>query len=457
MTAQKGRRAVVLGGGIAGLAAAGVLARHFEEVTVVERDPYPEQPGVRPHAAQGAHVHVLLAGGLQVLSRLVPQLDGWLDERGLHEGDLTHHVRMANGGKWLPKVRSGIPFRPCTRPEIEHLLRRDVLQRPNITLLAGEKAEGLVGRQTITGVRLSRGGAERTLEADLVVDAMGRSSPSARWLEAAGTGPVGEDAVDAGVLYSSCLFEPPAGLEDDWILMAASGQVPVDPNMGALMRLGPGRMLAAFIAYGKPRAPRSPDELVARTAELSVPQVHRLLRESRPISEVTAFGNTGNRWRHYGKLPWFPDGFVSIGDAVCALNPRYGQGMTVAALGAERLDLELDAHAGEHGDLRGFSHHFQKRMEKVLKIPWEMALMEDRLWVQVFSGQAPGLGQRLVMKAMTRFLTTTFRDIDTFIRFMRVAHMLDAPLKMLSPRVLSALLKGGSGGPAADAPSIGVA
>jgi len=182
-----------------------------------------------------------------------------------------------------------------------------------------------------------------------------------------------------------------------------------------------------------------------------------LLRQSRPISEVTAFGNTGNRWRHYGKLPWLPDGFVSIGDAVCALNPRYGQGMTVAALGAEQLDLELSSYSSRRGNLHGFSHHFQKRLEEVLKVPWEMALMEDRLWVQVFSGEAAGLAQRLTMKAMSRFLTTTFRDIDTFIRFMRVAHMLDAPTKMLSPRVLAALVKGGAGGPPPEAPSIATA
>ncbi len=37
----QGRHAVVLGGSLAGLLAARVLADHFEEVTLIERDAYP--------------------------------------------------------------------------------------------------------------------------------------------------------------------------------------------------------------------------------------------------------------------------------------------------------------------------------------------------------------------------------------------------------------------------------
>src|SRR6187397_845877 len=95
-TPRKGRRALMLGGGIAGLSAAGVLARHFEEVTLVERDRYPTDPAaVRLHTPHGAHIHILLAGGLVTLSRLVPELPSWLDEMGMPEGDLTHHTRVA--------------------------------------------------------------------------------------------------------------------------------------------------------------------------------------------------------------------------------------------------------------------------------------------------------------------------------------------------------------------------
>jgi 2-polyprenyl-6-methoxyphenol hydroxylase-like FAD-dependent oxidoreductase len=455
-TTTKGRRAVVLGGGIAGLAAAGTLARHFEEVQVIERDPYPDQPAVRPHAPQGAHVHVLLAKGLEVLSRLVPELSGWLDEMGLHEGDLTQQLRTAYDGRWLPKTRSGIPFRPCTRPAIEHLLRRDALSRPNVTILAEHRAERLLGRERITGVRVTHGGSEHDIEADLVVDAMGRASPSARWLSEAGTEPATE-TVDAGVVYTSCLFESPAAIDDDWILLAVTSQVLRDPHMGALLRLGSGQLLCAFIAYGREKPPRTADELVAKTSELCVPEVHRLLRVCRPLSEPTVFSNTQNRWRHYGKLPKFPDGLVSIGDAICTLNPRYGQGITVAALSAEHLETELSQHFRERGRMDGFSHRFQQRMEDVLMLPWQLAVMEDKLWISASSGR-PRLSERLMMKGSGRVLSGIFSDIDAYIQFMRVAHLIDTPTRMFSPLVLGAIARGGARtGARAPAPHIGAA
>lgn len=441
-----GRRAVVLGGGIAGLGAAAVLARHFDDVQVIELDRYGDQPGVRPHAPQGAHVHILLAKGLSVMSSLIPELGTWMDAMGRPEGDLTHHLRLAHGGKWLPKLRSGIPFRPCTRPEIEHLLRRHVLRLPNLTLLAGHKAEGLLGRSRIHGVRVSRPdspGSSFDLEADLVVDAMGRASHSARWLEAAGLSPP-VSILDAGVLYASCLFEPPADIDDDWMVMGVQTRVPHDPNSGGLMRLGPDRMLCSFIPYGRPRPPRDTGELVAATAQLSMDEVHRLLRASRPLSKVTIFADTRNRWRHYGRLPRFPDGLISIGDAVCSFNPRYGQGMTVAALAAERLDRELTARAGMPAPLDGFSLHFQKALEDVLAMPWRIALMEDRLWASVFSGRAPGLAERLLMKILEHVLGSVLADVDAYIQFVRVAHLIDPPSRMLSSRVLGALFRGGA-------------
>lgn len=438
----KGRRAVVLGGGIAGLSAAGVLSRRFEEVLLVERDAYSESGAARPHTPQDAHVHILLAKGLEVLSRLVPELGHWLDELGLHEGDVTHHVRVAYAGSWMPKARSGVAFRPCSRPQIERLLRRDVQRRPRVEILSQQRAQRLLGRERIRGVRLAQGGVERDIEADLVVDAMGRGSPSPRWLNDAGAPPLREDSVDPGIVYVSCLFEPPPGIDDDWMMIGVSAEVPDRPIIGALMRLGPDRVLAALVGYGRPSPPRSAEELVARFAELSVPELHRLLRASKPLSEVAVFGNTSNRWRRYGKLPWFPDGLVSVGDAVCTLNPRYGQGMTVASLSAELLGSELDAHFSERGSLSGFSLRFQKRLEDALKVPWQMALMEDRLWVSKFSGAAPGLLEQLLMKGSARVLRAVFSDLSTYVQFIRVAHMVDAPTSMFNARILSAIARG---------------
>jgi flavin-dependent dehydrogenase len=65
---------MVLGGSIAGLLATRVLADHFSKVTLLERDRFPDQPELRKGIAQGAHLHLLLLGGLRAMERLFPGL-----------------------------------------------------------------------------------------------------------------------------------------------------------------------------------------------------------------------------------------------------------------------------------------------------------------------------------------------------------------------------------------------
>ncbi|MCA9686307.1 MAG: FAD-dependent monooxygenase, partial [Myxococcales bacterium] len=276
-----GERAVVVGGGIAGLAAAGVLARRFDQVDLLERDHYEAEPSVRPHAPQGSHAHILLAGGLLALTRLVPALPAWLDELGLPEGDLTEHVRVAFAGRWLPKVRSGVPVRSCTRPQLEHLLLRDVRSRDNIRVNCGCKVLGLDQGRRGSRVSYEHAGQQHTVEAPLIVDASGRGSLIGRWLRARGTA-TQETAVDAGVLYTSCTFELPAQVADDWKLLGVMPQMPHDPYSAALMRVGHDRILCAMICYGRPKAPNTPAEMVERTRLLSVAELYQVLQAARP-------------------------------------------------------------------------------------------------------------------------------------------------------------------------------
>jgi 2-polyprenyl-6-methoxyphenol hydroxylase-like FAD-dependent oxidoreductase len=197
---------------------------------------------------------------------------------------------------------------------------------------------------------------------------------------------VREEVVDAGVVYSSAWFESPAEIQDDWMVIATLPALPRDPHMGILVRSA-NKLLCSAVAYGKPKSPQSPRELVERMKEVGVPQIHQLLAASTPISEVVSFANTQNRRRFYGGAPNFPEGLVVVGDSVCSLNPRYGQGMTVAALAVRELHEGLSAYFAEQKTLEGFSRYFQRRLDKTLTVPWQIALLEDRGWVTTLSGR----------------------------------------------------------------------
>src|SRR5882724_3480396 len=106
--------ALVLGGSIAGLLTAGVLAGAYDEVIVVERDrlplhasrppasaPRPQQRRGVPH---GRHVHGMLPRGQQVVEELLPGLTEQLVADGGLPGDTLANIRWYLRGRRLRQV-----------------------------------------------------------------------------------------------------------------------------------------------------------------------------------------------------------------------------------------------------------------------------------------------------------------------------------------------------------------
>ena len=74
--------AAVIGGSIAGLWTARVLADHFDHVTVIDRDHFPDSAEARKGAPQGRQLHVLLVRGQQILDQLFPGVTNELEAEG---------------------------------------------------------------------------------------------------------------------------------------------------------------------------------------------------------------------------------------------------------------------------------------------------------------------------------------------------------------------------------------
>ena len=77
-----GNQAVVIGAGMGGLAAAGALADHFEQVVVLERDTLPSESTYRAGTPQARHVHALLLSGQRALGELFPGFEQDLARAG---------------------------------------------------------------------------------------------------------------------------------------------------------------------------------------------------------------------------------------------------------------------------------------------------------------------------------------------------------------------------------------
>ena len=75
-----GRRAVILGGSVAGLCAAGAVAPHFDEVIVLERDSLPIDAQHRRGVPQSKHPHFMLNSGRRAIEGLFPGYEAALIE-----------------------------------------------------------------------------------------------------------------------------------------------------------------------------------------------------------------------------------------------------------------------------------------------------------------------------------------------------------------------------------------
>src|SRR5260221_13654570 len=77
-----GERAIVVGGGGAGLSAARAVSDRFRQVVIVDRDELPDGATPRPSVPQGKHPHGLMAGGLKALEHLFPGFGHELEQAG---------------------------------------------------------------------------------------------------------------------------------------------------------------------------------------------------------------------------------------------------------------------------------------------------------------------------------------------------------------------------------------
>jgi 2-polyprenyl-6-methoxyphenol hydroxylase-like FAD-dependent oxidoreductase len=207
-----GRQAVVMGGSIAGLLAARVLADHFEMVTLVERDRFPDGSDHRKGVPQGQHAHALLAKGLMVVMQFFPDLGAALAAGGAAMLDPANDMLWYAAGGYRVRYPSGLVAPFMSRPFLESLIRSRVLARSNLTYIQGCDVRGLVAsddRTRITGVRIqcrTEGAGEESLMADLIVDAIGRGSRSPKWLEELGYARPEETVIKIDSGYTSRIY-----------------------------------------------------------------------------------------------------------------------------------------------------------------------------------------------------------------------------------------------------------
>ncbi|MGM7647899.1 NAD(P)/FAD-dependent oxidoreductase [Nocardia sp. JW2] len=428
MTAPR-QHALVIGAGVAGLLAARVLAERFDRVTVVERDELDAKETVRRGVPQAWHLHGLLDRGRRIMEELYPGFTEEAIADGATVAEVLVGTRWYVGGSRLAAGATGLTSLIATRSLLETVLRRRTLRMRGIELLTRTTVQGLIGdAERVRAVRVTGPAGEQTLAADLIVDASGRGSRINLWLTAIGAEVPDEERLEVDLGYASRFFRHrPGQLDGQASVIVSTG---ADGRGGGAVRVEGDRWHVTLAGMLGDHPPTDEQGFRAYAASLSAPDIHTIVVGSDALGEPVPYRFRTAVRRRFDRQSAAPAGLLVLGDAQCAFNPLYAQGMTVAALQAAALRDCLDAD-----DLPA---RFYAAAADAVAVAWQLAAGSDL--------RNPGVEGRRTLRTrltdvfVTRVQRVAHHDPRVARTFLRVAHLVDPPAALTAPGTLRRIL-----------------
>ncbi|MFJ9026571.1 FAD-dependent oxidoreductase [Streptomyces sp. NPDC102259] len=443
--------AVVIGSSLAGLTAARALANFMDRVTVIERDWLPRGPGRRRGLPQARHTHALTTAAQQGLEQLFPGIGQDLTRAGAVRVRMPEDMLLLGPGGWLPRFDSGLSMLSAGRDLTDSVIRDRLRADPKVAFLAEHEVVALEEgpHDTVTGVwargrdRQAPDGwtPRRLIPAEFVVDASGRTSHAPRWLAELGYTPPPQTVAATPTTYATAAFTPPVGHVADWkslLLMASPG----NPRQGILNPVEGGRWSVSLSCGDGTPPPTDHESLLRAAAALPHPLLHDLLEAATPLGPVYSCARTDHRRHHYEKLRRWPDQFLVVGDALAALAPAHGDGMTLAVQQALVLDHMLAAHQSAVG----LGYRLRQALAHRIAPAWQASLRSLHT-ARADHGRTAGLRTRLTRGYAARIAAAATTDPRAATLLLQRHQTAAPPTAALHPRVLHAALRARSTGP----------
>lgn len=449
---ENNKNAIVIGASFTGLLAARVLLKHFEKVTIIERDLLSDKPQIRSGVPQSMHVHALLTRGERILEKLFPGIGIQLSEAGAPTVDWVKDWSIFGPLGQAPRFDSGLVGHAVSRVLLEWLIRNRLAEYDNLQILdQSQLIEFLANKDKskITGVKI-RSRTEvgqqtdyqlRELDADLVVDTTGRKSSLPERLKALGYQAPQKSVVNPFISYATRWYQCPDNFQLDWRGLSLLHH-PMDSNrLGNIYSIEGNRWIVTLGGIGKDQPPNDEEGFLEFARNMRNTTIYDAIKEAKPLTPVYSYRKIENRLYHYEKLSRFPEGLLVLGDAVCALNPTFAQGMTLAGLGALTLDECLHQQFSNGSrNVNGLGKKFQKKLAKINRISWIMVTGEDLRWSTTEGGKL-NLFARLMHRYIDAVMTLAFNDENMFRILMEVDHKVKPIMAMFHPNISLRVLR----------------
>jgi 2-polyprenyl-6-methoxyphenol hydroxylase-like FAD-dependent oxidoreductase len=429
-------RIVVLGGGVCGLATGVLLAREGYDVEVWERDPEPAPSSVeeawvswdRRGVKQFRQPHALQARVKHTLERELPDVYDKLVSVGAARVDPLDRLPEAIEDRARRPGDERLVSITARRPTVEHVLATMAENEPGLRIRRGVAAVELTARPYdrrphVTGARTKT----REERFDLVVDAMGRSSPLPTWLKAIGAHPAFEESEDSGFAYYTRFFRS----RTDGVPRARTPGLLTAVGSFSILTLPGDRETWSVTLYAATgdaplKALRHPDrwEAAVRACPL-----HAHWLDGAPISEMTIMAGVLDRRRRlsYQGRP-IVTGIALVADSWACTNPSLARGLAFGLDHAARLRDAVRSHLDAPAD---FAVEWDEITESEFT-PWYAAtIATDRARLAEIRacqrGERPSAPADEAAAIPSRFPLAATRDATAFRAFMEIVGCLSLP------------------------------
>ncbi|MFD8902548.1 NAD(P)/FAD-dependent oxidoreductase [Streptomyces ardesiacus] len=435
------RRAIVIGGSLAGMLAAAAVRDSVEEVDILEAHKVPDGPEARVGVPQAAHYHVLLSGGADAIDELLP---GTVDELVLHGAvrvPMTTNMVLLSPEGWYRRWRSDTHYLiAASRDLTDYIVRRRVLSDPRVTMLPQTRVLALLeDHGCVTGVRVRNAdGSETEKTADVVIDASGKGSTMPRWLsEHFAIKDLRTDRVTSGLTYASRLYHAPAPTRDwPFVSVQADPRSLETAKTGGILPIDGDRWHVSLIGPPGAAPTADPDAFLPYARSLRHPIVAELLDRAKPLTNVTVTHSTVNTRHYFERLKTWPEGLIALGDSVAHFNPVYGHGMSVASLGAQALRKELSS-----GLTPGLARRAQRAIARPIELAWSLAIGQDIRYPGT-KGKQASLADRILHRYVSRLSRTATGSFQVATAMTDVLTLKAPAHTLVSPRLLAAAAVG---------------
>jgi len=402
--------------------------------------------------------HVLLAGGSHALERLLPGFKRELCSRGAPSYDAGEGLLVHDFDALFKRgIDAGVEVFGASRRLINELCQDLLLEqgKDRLILRGNTKVAGLVWEPPATepesynvtkrirgvqGVVLNSG---EKLKADLVIVANGRTSQLPSWLKEGGLQLPPQLKVDCQTTYASRYMRLPEDFTPNKeFYIAIVNARPALARCGIALVLEDNLLQFSMDGFDGERAPLDHEGWMEYAASLPNQSLFNLALRCEPLGPITRYASAPNVSRQYHKMK-LPEGLVIMGDAFTALNPFYGQGMSVAAQQAVVLEKTLGkVLSGKSGEIQirhavraSLGPRVHKLFHKKVGVAWQMCTSEDMRWpgVKIEGMAKPPVAMYAYMDAI---MVSCQQSKKVWKQLLRVSQFMAPPSGLFSPRMV---------------------